>query len=641
MEAARKAHAHDFIVAKLDGYESRMGDTGANFSGGEKQKIALARAILRDPRILILDEFTSAIDSVSEADIHEILREFVKGRTVFLITHKLHTLEIADRIVVMDAGRIVDVGTHAELIGRCAPVSASGRSRGGTDGRVMVKAHTGLLQLPGGLESRLFSPLHHLHRSPLLPLAFVLLLFFVRLGHRELYSSHEARAAQNAQRMIDTGEWGLPVLFDGRLDLQKPPGYYWLVAVIGWINGGVVDEWATRLPSALAGLLCIGLVYSFLKNEGRPTAALIAALTLGTANHFTGIARTARIDVPLTATVLLSLLAFYRGCIPGSCRGWHLLAAFAVAMAVLLKGPVALALVGPAVVVWLIVEQPRVPLASWFLVPFIAALIALPWFFWANSATHGEFVRVFFWHHTIERYTGASPLLASHPWWYYLPRFAIDFFPWTPLLIGLAIWAARSGKWRHDPVARFALVCFLVMFGVMSTAHFKRADYLLPAYPFAAMALSCQAEAWLQTRTSGRSIRLAGWLFGGTLAAVAVGWVVMTSVVEPREEAKEEKRRFAEVIRAQAPAPNTILQFRMESHLLSYHLGRPVYTFVEWSELKELLAEPGPHFVVMPPEYVFAASQIITSRRLVEVARLADYTAARPSRPLVFLRTAD
>jgi subfamily B ATP-binding cassette protein MsbA len=117
--AAKKAHAHDFIAAKPDGYDSRMGDAGANFSGGEKQKIALARAILRNPSILILDEFTSAIDAASEADIHEVLREFVKGRTVFLITHKLHTLEIAHRIVVMDAGRIVDAGTHAELVARC------------------------------------------------------------------------------------------------------------------------------------------------------------------------------------------------------------------------------------------------------------------------------------------------------------------------------------------------------------------------------------------------------------------------------------------------------------------------------------------------------------------------------------------
>src|SRR5206468_2645069 len=92
----------------------------------------------------------------------------------------------------------------------------------------------------------------------------VVLLLATRLGHRDLYSSHEARAAQNAQRMLDTGEWGLPVLFDGQTDLQKPPGFYWLVAALGQLNGGVVDAWAARLPAALAGLLTVGLVYVFL-----------------------------------------------------------------------------------------------------------------------------------------------------------------------------------------------------------------------------------------------------------------------------------------------------------------------------------------------------------------------------------------
>ncbi|HUU89955.1 MAG TPA: ABC transporter ATP-binding protein [Phycisphaerae bacterium] len=118
--AARAAHADTFIREMPLAYDTLIGERGTTLSGGERQRLALARAILRDPAILILDEATSALDEETQALVQDTLREFIKGRTTLLIAHRLSTLSICDRIVVMEGGRIIDAGTHEELLARCA-----------------------------------------------------------------------------------------------------------------------------------------------------------------------------------------------------------------------------------------------------------------------------------------------------------------------------------------------------------------------------------------------------------------------------------------------------------------------------------------------------------------------------------------
>jgi 4-amino-4-deoxy-L-arabinose transferase-like glycosyltransferase len=480
------------------------------------------------------------------------------------------------------------------------------------------------------------------------------LLFFYRLADRDLWNSHEARAAMDAQTILDDGCWGLPHLYDGRPELQKPPLYYWLVALIAWGNGGVVDAWAVRLPAALAGLGCVLLLYRFGQRLGRPVAGLAAALILATAMHFTWLARVGRIDMPLTLTIMLTLTgAYLAGSEQGVGRGWLLLAYLAVAVGLLLKGPIAAVLPGATLGVHLLctsrdrkrAAEQIAPLRSrlvragshfgiWWGVPLVL-LLAGPWYLWVYRHTGGEFFRVFFWHHNVERGLGGSALRA-HPWWFYGPQFLFDFLPWSPLLIlaGIGWWKCRG--WRPDPEARFGLVWLLTMLVLLSCFRFKRADYLLPAYPGAALFLGCIAERSLR---EAKYPRLAAGLGGAVVGAAAVGWLVHVTWGLPRLEPTREYRRFAEAIRAHAPPPAPVLFFRTESHALAFHVGRPVHEMIWWDELDAWASRPGVHYVVMPAAVARERSRFLRSCELEEVVGNQELAGGRHEKPLLLLRS--
>ena len=114
--AATQAGAHDFILELPEGYDTIVGERGSNLSGGQRQRIAIARALISNPRILIFDEATSSLDYESERIIQQNMQEIAKGRTVFIIAHRLSTVRWSNRIITIERGRLIEEGTHDELV---------------------------------------------------------------------------------------------------------------------------------------------------------------------------------------------------------------------------------------------------------------------------------------------------------------------------------------------------------------------------------------------------------------------------------------------------------------------------------------------------------------------------------------------
>jgi 4-amino-4-deoxy-L-arabinose transferase-like glycosyltransferase len=368
-------------------------------------------------------------------------------------------------------------------------------------------------------------------RNVYVALAIVLTSWLVlgwRTDHRGIWSAHEGRAAQNAQSMLDTGDWLMPTLFTGDFDCQKPPLYYWLVAAVSRLLGDRVCAWSVRAPALFAGFIGLAVVYRFASRQWNRTAGLFAVIVLLTTTRYAWLARVGRIDLPLTVVTAAALLGFWN-CLERAHNepaGNHRVATWCYAMiglGILLKGPVAavMVLLPVAVYQWLI-RRPVFPVLqggwqeTWRtcrVVPgvFIAAAISLPWFVYAIWISRGQFFWEFFLHHNLERALGSAESLEAGPIWFYIPRLLVDCFPWSLLLpaVVASLWHHRARACEVDnPRVRaylFLLAWIGGQFVFLSVVSFKRAEYLLPIYP----ALAVLIAGWLTDRVVRFERRLA------------------------------------------------------------------------------------------------------------------------------------
>lgn len=509
------------------------------------------------------------------------------------------------------------------------------------------------------------------HGAPIAALlALGALLFLHRLGDRELTSSHEARAAQNARSILTEGTWGLPHLLDRHVELQKPPLYYWLAAAISWLRDRQVDAWSVRLPAALSALGCLLFLYVVGFACGRPRAGFLAAVLLATSLHFTWLGRVGRIDMPLTFTTTLVLGGFYLGSRRGPSWPWFLGAYLGLGLGLLLKGPIALALPAAAAGWLLLLERVRrlrettwircvwpglglrsdglagptvarrfVVSLSWGM-PLVLA-IAAPWYVWVNLNTDFKQWNVFFWYHNVERGFG-SATLASHPMWFYLPRLGADLLPWSAVIPVAGWYFIRKRRWHGEPEACFGLGWFLAMLALLSCMRFKRADYLAPAYPGLALWLGFVADRWFLERRRSTTSRhwallLSPRALGLATVLCAAAWLGYVEWIEPVRESSRPYRRFAEEIRRRTQLP--VIFFRAEAHELAFHVGPPLDTILEWENLDVWATQPQTIYVVMPADCARSWRANLDKGCLEEVLASADLVERNRERPLLLMRS--
>ncbi len=392
-------------------------------------------------------------------------------------------------------------------------------------------------------------------------------LFFYKLSARDLWSSHEGRAAQNAQMMLEQSCWSMPTLYCGWADHQKPPLYYWLVAAVGWARGGQVDKFCVRVPAAAAALLGVLLLWWLGSFMFDPLTGRLSALVLATSLRYWWLARVGRIDMPLSVSVLAALALFWlawqglgQGARARSRRPRLVLAGCytAMAIAVMFKGPVGIVLPLLAIGSFLCwqalagheagrgalgsesgssggdgsdagVPQKRAGFLArvvrmaglaglhwgWLLV----AVVAGPWFLWAVLTEGGEFLRTFFLHHNVHRAFGLHGL-EPEPFWYYVPGLIGVVFPWSVALVSALLFGWRRAS-AGDARYRFLLCWLGAMLLFLSLIRFKRLDYLLPLLPASSLLIAATATGYWRTARAWLWCRLHGWV------ALGIGLVVL------------------------------------------------------------------------------------------------------------------